>query len=432
MLDTSNAIRNNILAAMVVIAAVGGTAVAWGLFAPLEGAVIASGTVIVQGSVKKVQHPTGGIVGEIHVQEGVRVEAGNLLVRLDDTVTRSNLAIVMNEFIAQRARLARLKAFRDNLKEPVFPPDLQDLAKIDPAIGDVLEGEAKLCRFRWRTQDEQRQQLQERVKQLRQEIRGLEEQQKSLVGQHEIARNELDDLMPLYRNGGVQRIRVTTLEREVLRHQGLLGDTLAKIAQSQAKIAETELQIVQIDHDFITDVIKELRETETKITELQERKITAEDQLKRLEIRAPISGHVHQLTVHTIGGVITPSETLMLVVPSADRLIVEVRISPADIDQLSVGQETRVRFSAFNQRTTDELRGSVFRVAADLTHEPQTNLSYYTAGVSVTEAELANLKDLRLVPGMPAEVFIKTGERTLAGYLLKPLHDQMERAFRER
>lgn len=432
MLDTSRAIRENLLAAMIIIGAIGGAAVAWSVFAPLEGAVVASGTVIVEGNVKKIQHPTGGIVGEIHVREGDRVEAGDLLLRLDETVTRSNLAIVMNDLTAQRARLARLQAFRDGLQEPTFPSDLVEAARASKTILTMIEGEAKLGRFQRRTREEQKQQLLERIKQLRQEIKGLEEQQKSLVGQLEIARKELDDLTPLYRAGNLQRTRMTNLEREVLRNQGLLGDTLAKIAQSQAKIAETELQIVQGDHDFITDVIKQLRETETRINELQQRKIAAEDQLERLDIRSPISGQVHQLSVHTIGGVITPSETLMLIVPSSDRLIVEVRVSPSDIDQLSVGQETRVRFSAFNRRTTDELIGSVLRIAADLTRDPQMNISYYTVGISVAEKELANLGDLKLVPGMPAEVFIKTGERTLASYLIKPLRDQMERAFRER
>ncbi len=309
MLDTSRAIRDNLFAAMIIVGAIGGAVFAWSVFAPLEGAVVATGTVIVEGNVKKIQHPTGGIVGEIKVEEGQRVEQGDMLLRLDETVTRSNLAIVVNDLTAQRARLSRLQAFRDGLKEPVFAEDLVKEAFSNETIRSVLEGEAKLGRFQLRTREEQRAQLAEQIKQLRQEIKGLEEQQKALVGQLDIARRELSDLMPLYKSGNVQRMRVTGLEREVLRSQGMLGDNRAKIAQSQAKIAETELQIVQNEHDFITDVIKQLRETETKITELQERKITAEDQLQRLEIRSPIAGRVHQLSVHTIGGVITPSET---------------------------------------------------------------------------------------------------------------------------
>lgn len=431
-MDTVREIRRNLIVALMVVVVIVAVAIFWSTAAPLEGAVVTSGTVVVEGSVKKVQHSVGGIVGEIRVQEGSRVQAGELLIRLDEIVTRANLAIVLNDLTAQRARLARLQALRDGAPVPAFPADLVEKASTDFVIRNVLDGEARLCRFALNTREEQKQQLRERVEQLRQEIRGIEEQSASSSAQLRIAQKELSDLAPLVQSGNVQRPRITTIEREVQRHKGLLGEMQAKIAQSRAKITETELQIVQAEHDFMTDVIKEMREAETKVTELSERRVAVEDQLRRLDIRAPIAGTVHQLAVHTIGGVISPSETLMLVVPSADRLIVEVRISPADIDQVTVGQETRVRFSAFNRRTTDELNGSVIRVAADLTHEPQTNQAYYTAGVSVLDDEMARLNGLKLMAGMPAEVFIKTGERTLASYLVKPLADQMERAFRER
>ncbi len=430
-MDTIQAIRRNLLIAVAIVAAMGAVGTIWGMAAPLEGAVVAAGTVVVEGSSKKVQHPTGGIIGELRVKEGARVKAGDLLIRLDETVTKASLGIIVNDLTAQRARRARLRASRDGVKQPKFPADLVEAARSDSATREVLEGEARLCRFVLTARDDQKAGLNERIKQLRQEIRGLEEQAKSVTAQLRIAQDELKDLMPLARAGSVPRPRITTLEREVQRHQGTLGEMLAKIAQSQAKIAETELQIVQGEHDFMTEVIKEMRETETKVTELAERKLAAEDQLQRLDIRAPITGMVHQLAVHTVGGVVSPSETLMLIVPSNDRLIVEARIGPADIDQVSVGQETRVRFSAFNRRVTDEVNGTVTRVAADLTHEPQRNISYYTAGITIPQDELDRMKGLRLVPGMPADVFIKTGERTLASYLIKPLADQMEKAFRE-
>jgi HlyD family secretion protein len=210
-----------------------------------------------------------------------------------------------------------------------------------------------------------------------------------------------------------------------MRNQGAIGD-------AAAKIAETELQIVQIDHDFLAEIVKQLRETETRISELRERKITAEDQLKRVEIRSPLPGVVHQLAAHAIGGVVTPTDVLIHIVPSSDRLAVEIQVKPSDIDQLSIGQEAWVRFSAFDRRTTDELQGSLMRIAADLTHDLQSRISYYTATVKVPESELVRLNGRKLVPGMPAEVFIKTGERSLASYILKPMHDQMERALRER
>jgi HlyD family secretion protein len=221
------------------------------------------------------------------------------------------------------------------------------------------------------------------------------------------------------------------LQREILGKEGTVGEIKAKVAQSLGKIAEIELQVLQLDRELANEVAKEIREVETKIAELAERKSAAEDQLKRVDIRAPISGVVHQLNVHTVGGVISASEPIMLVVPAGDTLIVEARINPADIDQLQTGQKTRIRFSAFNQRTTPEIAGTVFRIAGDLIKEQQTGLAYYTAGIRVEPSELAKLKGLKLLPGMPAEAYIKTGERTLASYLLRPLLDQMQRALRE-
>lgn len=282
------------------------------------------------------------------------------------------------------------------------------------------------------SKDDQKRGLLERIEQLRQEVTGLQEQQKSYAGQLEIARTDLADLQPLYESA-IFSARASALcngRRSVIR--GAVGDAVARIAQTQARIAETDLQISQNGHYFIAGIIKELRDTETKITELQEKRIAAEDQLQRLEIRAPLSGIVHQLAVHTIGGVLAPGDVLMQIVPSAGRVIVEIRVKPSDIDQLTVGRETRVRFSSFDRGATDELQGVLFRVGADLSQDRQTGLPYYSASIRVDDSELAKLGELKLVPGMPAEAFIKTDKRTIASYLIKPLHDQMQRGLRER
>ena len=427
MLNTSAAIKRNLLAAAVLIAGIGAAA-ALSARIPLDGAVVAEGTLVVEGNVKKIQHPAGGVIGEIRVEEGASVSAGDLLIRLDETVTRANLDIIRNSLRAERARLARLQALRDGKQEPDFPSDLAG----DEGSRGVLDGEARLARHLLTSQDEQKRGLMERIEQARQEALGLEEERKSYAGQFEIVRSDLTLLKPLLERGNVQRPRISALERELLRHQGALGDTLAKIAQTQARIAETRLQIARNDHEFVADIIKELRETETRVGELQEKKIAAEDQLRRIDIRAPITGTVHHLAVHTVGGVIMPSDVLMLIVPSVDRLVVEIRVKPSDIDQLSVGQEARVRFSAFDRRQTDELQGSLFRIAADLTLATDRETTYYTAAIRLTAGELARLNGRKLVPGMPAEVFITTGARTIASYLTKPLLDQMQRAFRER
>jgi HlyD family secretion protein len=427
MLDTSRAIRRNLLAALLLTAAIGAAA-SLSAHTPLDGAVVAYGTIMVEGNVKKIQHPTGGVVAEITVAEGAKVAAGDLLMRLDETAMRANFDIVQNNLTTERARLARLQALRDGVKEPAFPSDLAG----DASLRGALEGEARLTRLLLKSQEGQKFGLRERVEQSRQEIKGMEEQLQSLTGQRDIVSTDLESLQPLYERGNIQRPRISALQRELMRNQGAFGEAVAKIAQARAKIAEIELQIVQIDHDFLADIVKQLRETETRISELRERKVTAEDQLKRIEIRSPLPGVVHQLAAHTIGGVVSPSEVLMHIVPSSDRLAVEIQVKPSDIDQLSIGQEARVRFSAFDRHTTDELRGTLMRIAADLTHDPQSRISYYTATIKVPESELSRLNGRKLVPGMPAEVFIKTGERTLASYILKPMHDQMERALRER
>jgi HlyD family type I secretion membrane fusion protein len=423
MIDTARHIRRNLAAALGVALLLGGTAAGWSACAPLEGAVVASGSVVVESSLRKVQHPTGGIVGTLNVREGQSVEAGQVLMRLDDTVTRANLGIVLNELTAVTARLARLQAERDG-GEPMFPAGLQTRANREADIAGVLEGELALLRVRSTVRSGQKQQLGERVKQLKDEIAGLNEQKDALARQLDIAREELKDLGDLHARGLAQRPRITSLQREILGKEGTIGEIKARVAQTQGRIAETELQVLQLDREFVREVAKEIREVETRIVELDERRIAAEDQLRRIDVRAPISGTVHQLAVHTVGGVISASEAIMLVVPAAEALIVEARVNPADIDQLRPDRETRIRLSAFNRRTTPELTGRVLRVAGDLTKDQQTGLAYYLAGIRIDPTELAKLADLKLVPGMPAEVYIKTGERTLG---LAQVHDTEQR-----
>ena len=236
----------------------------------------------------------------------------------------------------------------------------------------------------------------------------------------------------LWRKNLVQIQRVTALERDAARLEGERGQLIAATAQSKGKISEIELQIIQIDQDLRSEVAKELREVQAKIAELVERKVAAEDQLKRIDIRAPQDGLVHQLAVHTVGGVITPGEAMMLIVPEADNLTVEAKLNPQDIDQVQPGQKAVLRFSTFNQRTTPELNGTVIRVSADLTTDQRSGVSYYTVRISIPEAEVARLGGLKLLPGMPLEAFIQTGERTVLSYLMKPMTDQIARAFRGR
>lgn len=432
MLDSESAIRRHLCVGLAVMFLLGGSATAWSVITKLDSAVVTQGTVVVESNVKKVQHPTGGIVGAIHVKEGQRVKQGDILVRLDDTVTRAALAIVVNELTALRARAARLVAERKGAAKITFPADIEARSATEPDVKDVVDGENRVFATRSTTRAGLKAQLSQRIGQLSEEIRGLLGQQTSYGVQLDVARNELADLRQLEKRNLVPRPRITALEREIARNEGLLEEVVGRTLSAKGKIVETQLQIIQLDNDHMSENSKELREAETRINELNERQFGAEDQLRRVDIRAPITGVVHQLNVHTVGGVVSQTEPLMLIIPASDRLILEIRIQPQDIDQVHVGQPARVRFTAFNQRTTPELTGKVFRIGGDLTREQQTGQSYFLAGVVIEEDEISKLQGLQLLPGMPADAFITTGSRTFASYIVKPLTDQMSRSMRER
>jgi HlyD family secretion protein len=409
---------------------IGGT-VAWGMMAPLEGAVIAPGAIVVENNVTRVQHLNGGVVGEILVREGQRVVAGDVLVRLDETATRSAQQIVVNEMTAVRARLSRLRAERDQHNTLNMPQDLRNRAMSEPLVRQALDSELSLFEARARTRRGQRGQYEEQIAQVRQEMTGTAAQFDSFRRQLEIADVELSDMRGLLAKGLIQRPRVTQLEREVARIRGTLGELTARTAQLRARITETELLILQVDQTLETEVAREIRENETKLNELGERLTAADDQLRRIDLRAPREGIIHQLQVHTVGGVIQAGAVIMNIVPERETLVIEARVSPNDIDQLYADQRARVRLTAFNTRTTPELQGHVYRIAADLTRDDRSNISYYTVGIRIGDDERAKLGNLRLIPGMPAESFIKTSERTIASFLVRPLLEHMNRAFRE-
>jgi HlyD family secretion protein len=415
--------------ALVIVLAVG--VGGWAGTAKLSGALIAPGSIVVDSNVKKVQHPTGGIVGELRVSDGDHVKLGDILVRLDDTVTRANLAIVTKGLNGLAARKARLESERDGLESVVFPADLLARAD-DPDVAHVLNSERKLFDLRRSARIGQKAQLRERVSQLDEEIRGIKAQRDSKVKQIGIIKQELAGVTELWKRNLVQFSKLTELQREEARLEGEIAQLVAQGAQVGGKVAETQLQIIQIDRDLSSEVAKETREIDGKIGEFVERKITAEDQLKRVDIRAPQNGIVFQSAVHTVGGVITAGDTIMQVVPEADNLAVEAKVNPQDIDQLKVGQSALLRLSAFNQRTTPEVSGVVTRISADTTTDQRTAQSYYTIRISLPLKEIAQLGNIKFIPGMPVEAFVQTGERTMLAYLAKPLTDQLMRTFRER
>jgi HlyD family secretion protein len=429
ILDTQSLINTQVRRCLLVSLVFGGGALAWSAFAPLEGAIAAGGMLVVESNVKKVQHLTGGIVGRIAVREGQRVTEGELLLRLDDTQTRASLAVIMNDLMAGLARRERLLAERDDLPKLDMPAELTQRLATDPTLADVITSERKVFETRTQSRAGQKAQLAERIGQSQKEIEGLEQQRRAMDIQLRVARKEFDDLKGLEVRGLLPRTRITALDREIARSEGSLGDTVARIAQSRGRISETEIQMKQIEWDKMTEVSRDLRETETRVTELREKRTTAEDQLRRIDIRAPISGIVQQLATNTVGGVVSPTDQLMIIVSDADQLVVEARVMPQDRDQLGLNQATRVRFTSFNQRTTPEVNAQVFRISGDVIRDQQTGQMFYSVGVRVPEAEVTKLNGARLVAGMPAEAYFKTDGRTLMSYLLKPLVDHWQKTF---
>lgn len=424
-------IRNHLLAGTVVSVGLFGGLMAWASLAELSGAVIANGVVSVETNLKKVQHPTGGVVGALAVKDGAAVKAGDILIHLDETVTMANLQVIAKQLDQLDVRKLRLDAERQGAAELTIPAAVATRAMKDPVFAAILAGETQLFESRRRGRMGQQGQLRERISQSREEIIGGEAQIRARIEQTRLIELELGGVEELYRKNLVPISRLTSLQREAARLQGDRGGLTATVAQLKGKQAEIEIQILQIDQDMTTEVLRDLRETESKIAELSERKVAAEDQLKRVDIRAPQDGLVHQLAVHTVGGVISAGEVLMLIVPQSDSLTIEVRIAPQDIDQVVPGQPAFVRMSAFNQRTTPELTGTVRQVSAELTREQQTGTTYFTAKVDLSEGEMKKLTGLKLLPGMPVEVHMRTVERTALSYFMRPLTDQFRRSMRE-
>jgi HlyD family secretion protein len=424
--------RTHVLAGTAVVFLILGGVSVWAARTEISGAVLSPGVIVVESEVKKVQHPTGGVVSEIRVSNGSHVRTGEVLIRLDETVSRASLQMITKQLDELAMREARLEAERDGAST-ITLPEIYTGRETEPDIVRRIAGETAFFTSRRATMDGQKKQLTERIHQFEQEIKGLERQAAAKAAEIEIISRELEGVLKLEEQQLVTTMRVNQLRRDATRLEGERGQLESAMAQTKGRIAETEVELLRIEQDFRTSIIQELRDNRAQQTELLERRIAAEDHLKRTEIRAPQSGTVHELAVHTIGGVINSAENIMLIVPTGDDLIIEARIQPHDIDQvLQGGGKALVRFSAFNQQTTPELTGEVVSVSADLSVDRVTGAAYFLARIRIPKEERAKLEGKRLVPGMPADVHIQTGDRTVLSYLVKPIQDQMERAFRER
>lgn len=409
--------------AIMLLAGLGG----WSATAKLSGAVISSGTVLVDENVKVIQHLDGGVIRAINVRKGQEVALGEVLLSLDDVQIRTEQSILTGQLAELVARRARLIAERDAAPAIVFPPDY--LTRF-PGAAAILEGEQQLFDSTSRNRKSQRDQLVLQVDQLNEEIGGLVFQASSLADELALARDERVRMGTLSEKALIETTRLNAADRELSRMLGSQGELTASIARSHAHISEVNLQILSVDDIAYTEAQRELRSVEANIAELSDRLAEVVDRLGRTQIRSPVSGTINELSVSTLGGVISPAERLLTIVPQDADLKIEFRIALNDIDQILVGQEAKLRFSAFDQRTTPEIPAVVSRVSAAATSDPQNGQSYYLAEAEVT-GDLSALGDRGLVPGMPVDVFVKTHEQVAIAYFMKPFTDQIARAFRE-
>lgn len=421
------------LAAMLLC--VGGAA-AWAVSAQLSGAIVATGTVVVETSVKKVQHGSGGIVGEIFVKEGAKVRAGDLLVKLDQTLARANLQIINQQIDELEMRDARLQLelsagpLTPNPKPFSFPERFAARAT-EPYVSSLYATEKIAYDARLATCNSQNSQFGEKIAQMREEVSGIEEQFKATTKEIAFIRSEIEGLEQLQAKQLVPKTKMVERQREEAHLVGQQSQLRAAAAQTKGKIAEIELQKSNHFEQLRTVSVNERREAQTKLVELKERQIAALDQLQRTDIRSPQNGFVHELAVHTIGGVISPGEQIMLIVPDGDDLSVDVVIQPGDISQVTVGQKSMLHFSGLHNRMAPEINGTVTRVGADLSRNDTNRAQFFLARVSVDATEMQKLKDAKIVPGMPVEVYVETNTYSAMSYLVKPIADQFRRALRE-
>ena len=413
----------------VAIAALFFAFIAWSI-APLQGAVVAMGTVIVESKPKVIQHLDGGIIAEITVKNGTVVKAGDVLMRLDPTVIDANQGLVTTRLREAQARVARLEAERDKSRKITFPDAL--LADMtDPAIASAVDGQQKLFDARRGASIGLVQQLSQRIDQSGDQIEGLN----ALIGakqtQAGLIKTELVDLQRGLEKGVVTRTRYSAVQREQARIEGEIANHRADIARIRNSISELNTQILQLRRDRLEQVLTELRTAQTELSDLREQSVTATDQRNRVDVVSPVDGYVHNILITTIGGVVAPGQEIMQIIPADDRLIIEAQVMPADIDMVYPGQIARLRMSAFNMRTTPEIGGIVLQSSPDSLIDPVTGLPYYTARVEIPEEELKHLNGLRLQPGMPAEVYLQTEKRSVFSYIVKPAVDAMSRGMRE-
>jgi epimerase transport system membrane fusion protein len=405
---------------------------AWSLLAPLGSAALAPGSVTVEGYRKTVQHLEGGIVKALHVHDGDTVTKGQILVELENTSPRAQLETLRGQLFSALAREARLTAERDG-KASVSYSDLLKQASNDPRAQEAIRVQDQAFAVRKRSRGGEISILQEQRRQLAAKIEGIKAQKNSRNALAASLDKDLTDFRAMLKEGYVEKQKVTELERRLAEAQGDEGDFTANIATAQTQISETALKILQIEKEFQREVIDELSKVQTELSELREKTQWLGDTVTRTVIKAPEAGMILGLAVHTIGAVIPPGGHLLDIVPQQESLLIEAQVSPMDIDRVHIGQSTEIRFSAFKSAKTPKVAGQVIALSADRLSNEKDEISYYLARVSVDKTGLAELQErgLILVPGMPAEVLINTGDRTFFEYIMQPLSNIFARSLIE-
>ncbi|QIK39357.1 HlyD family type I secretion periplasmic adaptor subunit [Pontivivens nitratireducens] len=425
-----SAVRPIMLGVLALLFLVGGV-FTWSIATTIAGAVIASGQLEVESNRQIIQHPEGGVVGTIYANDGDMVEAGEILIRLDDTMLRSELAIIESQYYELIARRGRLRAESEDLPAIRFDEGLLEIAQQNEEIAELVGGQIRLFEARIASNAQQISQLRERQIQIEELIEGRNVQLAALNEQLGLISEELIDQQSLLDRGLAQASRVLSLRREDASLRGQVGELVASVAESRGRIAELEIEIIRLQTTRQEEAITTLRDMQYRENELRERRLSAIETLSRLEIRAPVSGIVYGSTVHAVRSVIRPADPVMFIVPQDSPLVITSRIETINIDQVVVGQEAVLRFAAFDQRTTPELYGVVTRISADVLTDEVSGMNYYEAQILPYDGEIDKLQGLELVPGMPVDAFIQTGERSPLTFLTKPLTDYFTKAFRE-
>ncbi|TNC49823.1 HlyD family type I secretion periplasmic adaptor subunit [Rubellimicrobium rubrum] len=422
--------RSPLLTGSLVLALLVGGFGAWGATTHITGAVIAHGRVEVAQNRQVVQHPDGGVVASIEVEEGQRVEQGDLLIRLDAEQLRSDLAVTEGQLLEILARRARFEAEEGEHDQLVFNPLLRDSK--NPVAAELMQGSERLFRARKETAEREAEQLARQRDQTADQIEGIKAQQAATATQLELIERELTSQRSLFDRGLAQAGRLLELEREQANLMGRQGELTASVAQAEGRITEIEIQILRIESQGREEASSALRDLGFNQIELSEKRMALLTRLDRLDIRAPVSGIVYGLAVFAPRSVIRPADPLLYLVPQDRPLVISAQVEPIHVDEVHVGQEVTLRFSAFNQRETPELKARVMSVSADAFQDQNSRMSYYRAEVTIEEGEMAKLPEgLSLIPGMPVEAFIRTGERTPLSFLTKPLTDYFAKSFRE-